>query len=114
MEKSKGDVTRDVSQRRFLARHFNFDMEFVLAYLFVFQVTTVQLNNNTDRNWGATALRQDFPNGTLLRTFEQQQDKGTCGASVNLTNCTFCRIYKLTARETKLWSFLVWIFVTNA
>lgn len=39
------------------------------------RVTTVQLNNNTDRNWGATTLRQEFPNGTLLRTFEQQQDK---------------------------------------
>ena len=40
------------------------------------QVTTVQLNNNTDRNWGTTTLRNDFPNGTLLRTFEQQQEKG--------------------------------------
>lgn len=39
------------------------------------RVTTVQLNNNTDRNWGSTALRQEFPNGTLLRTFEQQPDK---------------------------------------
>lgn len=39
------------------------------------RVTTVQLNNNTDRNWGTTALRNDFPNGTLLRTFEQQQEK---------------------------------------
>lgn len=41
------------------------------------QVTTVQLSNTTDRGLANTGLRQDFPNGTLLRTFEQQQDKGT-------------------------------------
>lgn len=40
------------------------------------QVTTVQLSNTTDRNLANTGLRQDYPNGTLLRTFEQQQDKG--------------------------------------
>ncbi|XP_078381877.1 leucine-rich repeat-containing protein 9-like isoform X2 [Oculina patagonica] len=39
------------------------------------RVTTVQLSNTTDRNLANTGLRQDFPNGTLLRTFEQQQDK---------------------------------------
>ncbi|KAJ7361763.1 Leucine-rich repeat-containing protein 9 [Desmophyllum pertusum] len=40
------------------------------------RVTTVQLSNTADhRNWGSTSLRQDFPNGTLLRTFEQQQEK---------------------------------------
>lgn len=39
------------------------------------RVTTVQLSSATDRTWGSTGLRQDFPNGTLLRTGEQQQDK---------------------------------------
>ncbi|CAH3150734.1 unnamed protein product [Pocillopora meandrina] len=39
------------------------------------RVTTVQLSSTTDRNWGITGLRQEFPNGTLLRTGEQQQDK---------------------------------------
>ena len=43
----------------------------------ILQVTTVQLSNTTDRNIANTGLRQDFPNGPLLRTFEQQQDKGT-------------------------------------
>ncbi|XP_029195766.2 leucine-rich repeat-containing protein 9-like isoform X1 [Acropora millepora] len=40
------------------------------------RVTTVQLNNNTEHIWGGNALRNDFSNGTLLWTLEQQQDKG--------------------------------------
>ena len=40
----------------------------------------MQLNNNTDHILGANALRSDFSNGTLLRTLEQQQDKGTAKA----------------------------------
>ena len=43
----------------------------------ILQVTTVQLSNTTDRNLANTGLRQDFLNGPLLRTYEQQQDKGT-------------------------------------
>lgn len=50
----------------------------------VSQVTTVQLNNNTDRNWGTTALKNDFPNGTLLRTFEQQQEKGKTRMNISI------------------------------
>jgi len=39
------------------------------------RVTTVHLSNSTDRNLASTALRQDYSNGPLLRSFEQQQDK---------------------------------------
>ena len=39
----------------------------------------MQLNNNTEHIWGGNALRNDFSNGTLLWTLEQQQDKGTRG-----------------------------------
>ena len=47
-----------------------------LVSVLILQVTTVQLSNTTDRNLANTGLRRDFPNGTLLRTLEQQQEKG--------------------------------------
>ena len=53
----------------------------------ILQVTTVQLSNTTDRNLANTGLRQDFLNGPLLRSYEQQQDKGTENKKYNL--CTF-------------------------
>lgn len=52
---------------------------YVIFVIFTSKVTTVQLNNNTEHIWGGNALRNDFSNGTLLWTLEQQQDKGTRG-----------------------------------
>ena len=52
---------------------------YVIFVVFISKVTTVQLNNNTEHIWGGNALRNDFSNGTLLWTLEQQQDKGTRG-----------------------------------
>lgn len=64
----------------------------------------MQLNDNTDRNWGTTALRQEYPNGTLLRTFEQQQDKGEKENSpVNITISQYRKVLRLALRDTKLW-----------
>ena len=52
---------------------------YMIFVVFISKVTTVQLNNNTDHIWGGNALRNEFSNGTLLWTLEQQQDKGTRG-----------------------------------
>ena len=52
------------------------DLSFCYFTSCLLKVTTVQLNNNTESIWGGSALRHDFSNGTLLRTLEQQQDKG--------------------------------------
>ena len=93
-----------------MLRHF---LHIIIYYSFaslttvrslVLQVTTVQLNDNTDRNWGTTALRQECPNGTLLRTFEQQQDKGEKENSpVNITISQYRKVLRLALRDTKLW-----------
>lgn len=56
-------------------RYINFRFS-RLVFLLISQVTTVQLSNTTDRTLANTGLKQDFPNGTLLRTLEQQQEKG--------------------------------------
>ena len=64
----------------------------------------MQLSDNTDRNWGTTALRQEYPNGMLLRTFEQQQDKGEKENSpVNITISQYRKVLRLALRDTKLW-----------
>ena len=68
----------------------------------VLQVTTVQLSNTTDRNLTNTGLRQDYPNGPLLRSFEQQQDKGTKNTIHSFRAFLGAKLRTITARTLEL------------